>query len=751
MITARTSLPNVILLLFILTCLPSDKARAAEDDWIGRKTASTRPASQSSPSLAGKEIDIPGLAGCEVNLKAADIVPQMRFSADGRHLFVLEKKGILHKISFPQMVESATLAIGSRCSSLSESGDGLLVLLDGKEQIWLVDTDTLAVVGRMELPGVTAITASPARKVAWAKIGSVVRKELAAIDPKNGKVLRQASLAGWGAFHIVYPNPDRFAGMAFPPVTDLVTLAATQDGKYLIVRESRGRLCRYLVQGANLVPGEAQWIAQNGTDEFPFTLSDDSQYVATWHANRQIFKISDFSKPILQGDLQTESSREALAFDRQGQKLYVGGSSHPALSTVNARGQFEKAFYLPDSGDESRQILVSPRGDRLLLLTQNKLFNMQFLAAAAANVTSKPTAGKLGVSKELISGEGVQITSLAGLTESDKPADENTFPGWSNWSEDGASLYWLGRNRRLCKILLDDCSVSVSTEFPYQPQWLLWSSEGLLTLAPKAQELLVIDPNTLQTKQAIPVPQSPEITAMACCRSLNKVLLCYENLGEMRWIDLRRGALPPFPRSAIKGLLQADWPAKMLKIATIEGKLRAADLARQVSLADPLLTPDGKRLFTGTSTIFAFDLAGNDLVMKTASPGAPFGRKTASPDGRYLSISKARMSPEGASPKPAILAYEVSAFPRVAASVQTANIVMRVVLGNDLRAYAITKTQILSIYDLATGKVRDVKLPENSWMLDPHPGGKVLLACGQSRVMLLRLDMMDTRSKDNPK
>lgn len=343
-----------------------------------------------SVRLLGELIDVPGLKGCEVKLDGAGILPQLRFSADGRHVFILEKAGVLRKLTFPGMERTGQLVINSRCSGLSESKAGLVITLGGKEEVWIVDPETLAVSKQIKIDLVSALAACPTSDIAWARIATSGYAELAAIDLRAGKVLRQAKLSAWGAIPKTYQRPGRLPWPGPRLLQSVSAVAETRDGKYLIVSESGGQFCRYRIQDATLVPEEAQWLSEGNLGDESVTISDDGQYVSTWFRDRTVFTIADFSKPVIKGPTAPSPRREVLAFDRLGQKLYAGGSDRPTLWTINAEGQLEKEFFLGNGAGDSMQILVHPDGGELLLLTDRKLYRLELVEAAGSEVASRP-------------------------------------------------------------------------------------------------------------------------------------------------------------------------------------------------------------------------------------------------------------------------------------------------------------------------------------------------------------------------
>lgn len=348
--------------------------------------AKPRPASQTAPGTHGPQSGKPliGVAThaadalvYTVQLPGSQILPSLLWSADGHHLYALEKAGTLHKIAVPSFKEELTLKTGQSCNSMALSQVGLVLGLPAAHQVWLLNVNSLAVLKKISVPGVQeGLASAPTLSTAYA---SAVPAMLSVIDLKAGKVTQRISPAAMaqasgGRIKQPAPAPLRF---------DFHLPTVSPDGKYFFCVSDAsadnvfGTLQRFRIRQNELKAEEIGPII--GRNPQRIEISSDSSYVALPSRSGNlaqsyattIYRVDDLAHPVTK--ITSGTYPHALAFDRAAGKIYAHNLSEQLL-VFSVAGTLEHGYQLGGDASEVRQILASSSGHSVLVLTEKGLF-----------------------------------------------------------------------------------------------------------------------------------------------------------------------------------------------------------------------------------------------------------------------------------------------------------------------------------------------------------------------------------------
>jgi hypothetical protein len=124
---------------------------------------------------------------CVLDIAAGAVVPHMLWVDKGNAVAVLEKAGILHKITVPGLKETGRLEVGAACAGLGLCRAGLLVLVTGSQEVWLLDEASLEVRKRIPVGACDRMASGAGLPIAFV-YGR--EEEFLVLDPARGEVLR---------------------------------------------------------------------------------------------------------------------------------------------------------------------------------------------------------------------------------------------------------------------------------------------------------------------------------------------------------------------------------------------------------------------------------------------------------------------------------------------------------------------------------------------------------------------------------
>jgi hypothetical protein len=316
---------------------PKVEGVAAADDFKG---------TASGESLKGETKDV--VDAKVTSILRANPLPCMFWAdAKGTAFYTLDERGVIRKISFPDLKETQKIELGQKCSWLSASSEGFVVTLPQTQEVWLLEPAKFTPTQKIAVPNV--IRAVSARPIAQGVATN--NKELWVLDLKKGTSTRYA--------------PDRGANFHALQIPIM-----TPDGKYLFTANNAGNtnreVARFLVKDGNLrLEEESPSIGGGASGIVNIQVSNDSKYVTYPIANRNVYQVENIQKPEVQ--VAGREPLNVLAVDPVTERVYGAG-----LEVYNKKdGALIKQYQLARDLD-MQQLLVHPEGGKLLLLSKDK-------------------------------------------------------------------------------------------------------------------------------------------------------------------------------------------------------------------------------------------------------------------------------------------------------------------------------------------------------------------------------------------
>lgn len=340
-------------------------------------------------SLLGEVRSEKDLSVREVKLAVKDRVSTMRWSKDAKHFYTFGYDKRLRKISFPDLVEEAVLYTRQIGHEVQWCESGLLIALEKRGQIWLIDPETLEVKSRFHVGDrFRDFSFCSSRQVPYVYVANDSEDKFTVIDPKNGKFVSFISSTilrtRYGDLRTDWNERAIRGGFVTPEMSP--------DGKYLFCNGD-GCMNRYRVAGDDLVFEESSPRIALLSDA-RFSFSDDSKFVVltTQDGNKRpqkpddypqeiedhiyLYRTTDLKYPALVLDVgRAPSDPPVMTVDPSSGEIY-SNCYGKQLVVFDAKGGRKNDYQLnPESiSDNTRQILVHPSGGRMLVLTRDQLF-----------------------------------------------------------------------------------------------------------------------------------------------------------------------------------------------------------------------------------------------------------------------------------------------------------------------------------------------------------------------------------------
>jgi DNA-directed RNA polymerase subunit RPC12/RpoP len=310
----------------------------------------TDPTPVNDTDLFVKELDDLKVATLPAERK--DVLPCLKWAdADGTAFLALNKNGILRKLSFPEGKELKKADLERKCDWLDISNRGMLVTLRDRQEVWLLDSDTLQMKKKYDVPKVLRAVSAPNLSIAVAGLG----RALVVIDLDTGKMAK-------------YEWPKE------PHLTVVEDPVVTPNGKYLITHGGSSLVRFQILENKALKALDySQGIIAGAQPACGIQVSGDSKLVAypTGAGNHGangiwVFSVESFRKP----EFSMEGVRtQPIGFDPAGGNIYVAG-----MNLHSAAGILKKRY---NTGDGAWQHLVHPGGNKLLILGDNKFMYVE--------------------------------------------------------------------------------------------------------------------------------------------------------------------------------------------------------------------------------------------------------------------------------------------------------------------------------------------------------------------------------------
>jgi hypothetical protein len=202
----------------------------------------------------------------------------MVYAPDGKTLWLVDGRNILHKVNADTLLEEVTLDMGADCNEMAYSQAGLVLVLNNAQVLWVVEPDTLRVIREMPFSGIRLAAGCPATPLGFvAGSGSTGSRsatfELAAVDFARGLVLQRTNVhtgiwqASGRSGTAGTQNMENILSMKMSPSGDFLYLSC-ESIKRLQIGDDK---LRYVESTQHLSNGHMRHLA----------LSSDGKWTAT--------------------------------------------------------------------------------------------------------------------------------------------------------------------------------------------------------------------------------------------------------------------------------------------------------------------------------------------------------------------------------------------------------------------------------------------------------------------------------------
>jgi hypothetical protein len=346
-----------------------EKEKAVAEEKLARRDP---PAVKPDPapdaaSLRGEPLKVDDLTMTPLKLDTKTLLPFFCWADDkGSAFLTLDQNGVLRRISFPELKVEKQQDLDRKCSGLAVSAEGPLVAVPDPQQVWLIDSDTLAVKKKIDVPGVRNVAGTRASSVAVASGSKIYSLDLKKGEAAPYEIPKQAG-AG--------------AGVNGPVMTP--------DGKYVFTTGLGGML-RFSLTGGKLRYEESSPGLVNGPVFVGVQVSPDSRLVCLPSRNGNygaskdygvfLYPVDTFKKPEMA--LETGMFPGAVIIDPRAGAIYATGGGGP-LTVFSLHGVPKKSYKVPAA--DVRQHLLHPDGGKFLLFLGDKVWSVEVPRKKAAD------------------------------------------------------------------------------------------------------------------------------------------------------------------------------------------------------------------------------------------------------------------------------------------------------------------------------------------------------------------------------
>lgn len=290
-------------------------------------------------------------------------LPCVCWTPDGKGFYTLQKEtGVVARVRLDGFHEERRLPIGKKCHWLAVCSKGLVVSVEALEEVWLVDAQTLDVKGRVGVPQVKRVAASPA-------VPTIIAEE-----GPTGKYGDKAHVLDMAALKIMSSQRRQLEKQYSGPIM-------TPDGAYVLTADVAYRhLHRYRISEGKLDLQERSPEIGIGDVTFGICLSPDGKQVAMPTGGGNI--IPEFGRDGYSTTIySTDQLRRPLFHINQGArpgcvafaprlKRVYGHNNQQDLITFDTTGQRLREYFFGKHATTVAQLLVHPDETRMLLLKE---------------------------------------------------------------------------------------------------------------------------------------------------------------------------------------------------------------------------------------------------------------------------------------------------------------------------------------------------------------------------------------------
>ena len=332
----------------------------AKPDSSGKASLTPGKPGASGERIGIADLKVSGLTGKKVTIGSGGSPACLTWATGGKSFYHLTDAGVVRRVNYPDFTEAAALDVGSKCSWLCLSAEGVVITASGHQEMWLVHPETLAVRSRVPIAKAYRVVSAPASSFAYAFEEELTGGTLSVIDLKAGKRIRQ------------YQKLDLSDRVHAP----FGRAAMTPDGKSIFAEGFFGA-GRYAVSGDSVKLEDSTEMLGGGV-RGEFVISPDGEFI--WvcaagpnNAASMVYPVKDLKRPAL-ALRATSTNAVVFGFDLKASLVY-GASWGSQLIVMDGEGAKLKefSFLAPGQqlGPQSKQFLVHPEGKKLLILCQD--------------------------------------------------------------------------------------------------------------------------------------------------------------------------------------------------------------------------------------------------------------------------------------------------------------------------------------------------------------------------------------------
>ena len=307
--------------------------------------------------LGIERLNIDDITAVELNIWLNDPIVDMVWSKDHSHVFILNEKGVLRKISVPDLNQVVSIDLETICKQMRPIKGGVAVYATRRAELMVLDGETLKVKKSFKIPEMNGFASHRGSSLAF--IGFRFNgTRLMIADLQTGKIKFDNSNWRKLGFRLPTLSPD---GSCFLVI---------EEERMLHFRNENGKLSFI---------GETPSVAESTR---AIKVSSDSKYVSvlTERGNDKrngVYVYSLQAPEAHQLAVWTNSPARTIGFNKKSRELLLHDDTSPLIRYAS-NGKINRKYNHPQLGKETRRILVHPKGLGVFLQTQKKLNWIQF-------------------------------------------------------------------------------------------------------------------------------------------------------------------------------------------------------------------------------------------------------------------------------------------------------------------------------------------------------------------------------------
>lgn len=534
------------------------------------------------------------------------ILPEIRWSEDAKFFYLSTSLGRLHRIRVDDQTETASLNLIGATADLETSAVGVLSLTGS--QVVVIDPESLEVTQRFPAARVRHIAS------VWKgrRAVGIRDNELITINLQDGTI-----------------QPAEFAAGNSPSAwAVLLAVSMEADGEHVIVADM-SRVSRFKMDAGGKLQFVASTESMDGLSRFTHephsrrfsagVLGRNASIPGFPAGNEFVFSVDDLKIP--QAGFTSLGAESGVAFHPLSGAL-IAGTRRGSPTWFKSDGAFFNSL------SPIRSVLrgsASPDG-RWMLLQHSVIalveLNESFRKQDAFRITHKtpePVVLDQSIVGTSVEEKGWKATSLTLALDPTFVATQtfgvtNSVVQAMAWSESGDVAFLLLADGTLSKVVMD--GLKLERQIALRPcRNLLRTSEGLVLDSSTRNELFLVDEDSLEIRNRIPLGATPQLAGSPGSS------LVWMSVGK----DMAFGDFSPMPFSYVVPYdLKSRTFGAPLSMTQVNFMLNKLETEQKVRLGNvPMLavSPDGRYLFMADArSVARFGIQGNALSLQDAIP-----------------------------------------------------------------------------------------------------------------------------------